>query len=76
MDFKYAFQIMHFLFFSNINAYKCHIINFLLTSFARYVQRNIGPRSFCTNLVLWGSVTDGPFSERPVYFEYLTVIIF
>ena len=26
---------------------KCHIINFLLTSLARYVQRNIGPRSFC-----------------------------
>ena len=32
--------------------YKCHVINFLLTSFARYVQRNIGPRSFCTNLAL------------------------
>ena len=27
-----------------------YIINFLLTSLARYVQRNIGPRSFCTNL--------------------------
>jgi hypothetical protein len=27
--------------------YKCHIINFLLTSLARYVQRNIQPRSFC-----------------------------
>ena len=43
---------MHFLFVSTINAYKCHIINFLLTSLARYVQRNIGPRSFCTNLAL------------------------
>jgi hypothetical protein len=32
--------------------YKCHIINLLLTSFARYVQRNIGPRFFCTNLAL------------------------
>ena len=32
--------------------YKCYIINFLLTSLARYVQRNIGPRSFCTNLAL------------------------
>ena len=28
---------MHFLFVSSINAYKCHIINFLLTSLARYV---------------------------------------
>ena len=24
--------------------YKCHIKNFLLTSLARYIQRNIGPR--------------------------------
>jgi hypothetical protein len=32
--------------------YKCHIINFLLTSLAWYVQRNIGPQSFCTNLPL------------------------
>jgi hypothetical protein len=45
-----AFQIMHFLLVSSINAFKCHIINFLLTSLARYVQRNIGPQSFCTNL--------------------------
>jgi hypothetical protein len=30
-----AVQIMHFLFVSSINAYKCHIINFLLTSLAR-----------------------------------------
>ena len=30
--------------------YKCHIINFLLTSLAQYVHRNIGPRSFFTNL--------------------------
>jgi hypothetical protein len=37
-----AFQIMHFLFVSSINAYKCHIINFLLTSLARSLQRNIG----------------------------------
>jgi hypothetical protein len=48
--------IFYFLFVSNINTYityKCHIINFLLTSLAR----NIGPRSFCTNLVLYaGSV--------------------
>ena len=29
-----------------------HTINFLLTSLARYVQRNIGPRSFCTNLAI------------------------
>ena len=43
---------MHFLFVSSINAYQCHIINFLLTSLARYVQRNIGPRSFCTNVAL------------------------
>jgi hypothetical protein len=28
--------------FSSINANKCHIINFLLTSLARYAQRNIG----------------------------------
>jgi hypothetical protein len=42
-------QSMHFLFVSSINAYKCHIINFLLTSLARSLQRNIGPRSFCTN---------------------------
>jgi hypothetical protein len=32
--------------------YKCHIINFLLTSLARSLQKNIGPRSFCTNLAL------------------------
>ena len=49
---------MHFLnhdflgVFSSINANKCHIINYLLTSLARYAQRNIGSRSFCTNLVL------------------------
>jgi hypothetical protein len=43
---------MHFLFVSSINAYECHIINFLLTPLARYVQRNIGPQSFCTNLAL------------------------
>ena len=43
---------MHFLFVSSINAYKFCIINFLLTSLARYVQRNIGPQSFCTNLAL------------------------
>ena len=30
--------------------YKGHIINFLLTSLARYVQRNIGPRSLCTKI--------------------------
>jgi hypothetical protein len=48
----YAFQIMHFLFIAGINAYKCNIINFLLTSLTRYVQRNIGPRSFCKNLAL------------------------
>ena len=47
----YAFQIMHFLFVSSINAI-LHIINFLLTSLAWYVQRNIGPLSFCTNLPL------------------------
>jgi hypothetical protein len=27
--------------------YKCNIINFLLSSLARYVQRNIRPWSFC-----------------------------
>ena len=49
----WAFQIMHFLFVSSINAYKCHIINFLLTSLARSLQRNIGPRFFLqTNLAL------------------------
>jgi hypothetical protein len=32
--------------------YRCHIINFLLTLLAWYVQRNIGPRSFCINLAL------------------------
>ena len=45
------FRIMHFLFDSSMNAYKCHIVNCLLTSLARYVQRNIGPRptgSVCT----------------------------
>jgi hypothetical protein len=41
-----------FLVCFGINAYKCHIINFLLTSLARYVERNIGPRSFCTNIAL------------------------
>jgi hypothetical protein len=30
--------------------YKCHIINFLLTSIAWYVQRYFGPRSLYTNL--------------------------
>ena len=52
---------MHFLFVSGINAYQCHIINFLLTSLARYVQRNIGPPSFCTNLALpaWSVQKDG-----------------
>ena len=40
---------MHEFLVSSINAYKCYIVNFLLTSLARYVQRNIGPRSFCTN---------------------------
>ena len=50
--YKCAFQIMHFLFVSSINAYKCHIINFLLTSLAWSLQRNIGPWSLCTNLAL------------------------
>jgi hypothetical protein len=48
---SHAFQVMHFLFVSSVNA-KCHIINFLLTSLAWSLQRNIGPRSFCTNLAL------------------------
>jgi hypothetical protein len=30
--YSYAFQVMHFFFVSSINAYKCHIINFLLTT--------------------------------------------
>ena len=59
---------MHFLFVSSINAYKCHIINFLLTSLARYVQRNIGPRSFCTNLALRvRSVQKRPRSDISLY---------
>ena len=29
-----------------------HIINFLLTSSSRYVQRDIEPQSFCTNIAL------------------------
>jgi hypothetical protein len=64
----YAFQIMHFLFVSSINAYKCHIINFLLTSLARHVQTNIGPRSFCTNLALRArSVQKRPRSDISLY---------
>ena len=45
-----------FLFVSSINAYKCHIINFLFTSLALYMYTekcSIGPWSFCTNLALW-----------------------
>jgi hypothetical protein len=61
---------MHFLFVSSINAYKCHIINFLLTSLARYVQRNIGPRSFCTNLALRArSVQKSPRSDIALYMQ-------
>jgi hypothetical protein len=44
--------------------YKCHIINFLLTSLARCVQTNIGPQPFCTNLALRSrSVEKRPWSE-------------
>jgi hypothetical protein len=48
----YSFQIMYFSVVSSINAYKSHIINFLLTSLALSLQTNIGPRIFCTNLAL------------------------
>ena len=52
--------------------YKCHIINFLLTSLARYVQRNIGPRSFCTNLALQAqSVQKRPRSDISLYKKLL-----
>jgi hypothetical protein len=48
--------------------YKCHIINFLLTSFARYVQRNIGPQSFRTNVALRArSVQKRPRSDISLY---------
>jgi hypothetical protein len=48
--------------------YKCHIINILLTSLARYVQRNIGPRSFFTNLALRArSVQKRPRSDISLY---------
>ena len=44
--------------------YKCHIINFLLTSLARCVQINIGPQPFCTNLALRSrSVEKRPWSK-------------
>ncbi len=46
-----AFQIIHFLFVSSINALN-HIINFLLPSLVRSVQRNIGHPSFCAKLAL------------------------
>ena len=47
------FKSCRFLLVSSINAYKCHkTVNFLLTSLARSLQKNIGPRSFCTNLAL------------------------
>jgi hypothetical protein len=59
---------INFLFVSSINANNCHIINFLLTSLARYLQRNIGPRSFCTNLALWArSVRKRPRSAISLY---------
>ena len=55
-------------FFSSTNANKCHIINFLLTSLARNAQRNIGSRSFCTNLVLRArSVQRRPGSNISLY---------
>jgi hypothetical protein len=34
--------------------FSCHIIDFLLTSLAWSLQGNIGPRSLCTNLALYG----------------------
>jgi hypothetical protein len=65
MHFK---SCMHFLFVSSINAYKCHIIKFLLTLLARYVQRNIGPRPFCTTLPLRArSVQQRPRSDISLY---------
>ena len=50
------------------NGYKCHIINFLLMSLAWYVQRNIGPQSFCTILALRArSVQNRPQSDISLY---------
>jgi hypothetical protein len=55
--------------------YKCHIINFLLTSLARYVQRNIGPQSFCTNLALRArSVQRRPRSDISLYIPRVRLI--
>ena len=48
-------EIARFDWFRNIFSgplLSCNIINFLLTSLARSLLRNIGPRSFCTNLAL------------------------
>jgi hypothetical protein len=36
--------------------YKCHIINFLLTSLAWSLQRNIGPSPFLYRPIPWGEV--------------------